>query len=111
LIVGLVSVTYEPLAFVFMALFQNLAIGMVILLVMIVLVGLFFNPTDTPKGWKWLGVVGGVLFLWVMGRVFGGFLTDWFANNQAWRTILNSLLLLGIPIITIIILVIGKRKD
>ncbi|OIO40686.1 hypothetical protein CO154_00790 [Candidatus Pacearchaeota archaeon CG_4_9_14_3_um_filter_31_7] len=111
LIVGLIAVTYEPLAYVFMALFQNLAIGIIILLVMVVLMGLFINPTDTPNGWKWFGVVGGILFLWIMGRVFGKYIGDFIESSYVWNMILQSLVIL-VPIVVIILALVlgGKNK-
>jgi hypothetical protein len=62
LVIGFFSVTNPYVSVFFMYLFSNIAIGIAVLLVMIVLLGVSLKP-DTSS-WQWIfGIAGGILLL------------------------------------------------
>lgn len=76
----------------FLPLFSNLGLGIAILLVFIVLLG-FILPEDETKRktfYTIFGILGGILFLFVIGKagifnaLFGDGFNLWISQNAAW---------------------------
>ena len=89
LVVSFMSITNPFISHFFILLFSNLALGIVILLVLLILVGLAIGP-ETQKGgvFNWiLGIGAIVIFLVVLGRsgtlstLFGNSFYSWLSQN------------------------------
>jgi len=90
--IGLFTISNAYISGFFMYLFSNLALGIAIMLVLVVLLGISLKPDE--KTWKWIfGILGGVIFLVVLARagtfqvLFGQGFYFWLQQNAAWAVI------------------------
>lgn len=89
LIIAFFTISNPYISGFFMYLFSNLGLGIAILLVLVILLG--FGLNENTPAWKWIfGIVGGALFLVVLGRsgtfsvLFGSNFSFWIQQNAAW---------------------------
>ncbi len=106
LVLAFFAITNPYVSVFFMYLFSNLAIGIAILLVMIILLGIAFKPEE--KTWQWVFGIGGfILLLVVLAK--SGFFTYVFGANAFYWMQQNSaaLILVFIVAFVIVALVVG----
>jgi len=90
LVIGFFVMGNPEVSQFFLPLFSNAALGIVILVVFLLLVGLVMPKAEEGQ-WNTITLVGGIaIFLWVMSRAadyFGGnmiFSSFWWADNSGW---------------------------
>ncbi len=110
LAVGFFTIANPYVSAFFMPLFSNLAIGVAILVVLVVLIGLAIKPED--KSFPYIfGIVGGALFIVILARtgmlkvIFGENMDLWLMQNSAWVVLLIIVALAGVGVI------LGARKE
>lgn len=103
LVIAFFTISNAYIAGFFMYLFSNLGLGIAILLVLVVLLGFGLKESDTS--WKYIfGIVGGAIFLVVLGRsgtfsmLFGPNFNFWVAQNAPWiiMIIITGLIIAGV---------------
>ncbi len=106
LVIALFTISNAYISGFFIYLFSNLGLGIAILLVLVILLG--FGLKENTGVWKWIfGVVGGALFLVVLGRsgafnlMFGPGWQFWIQQNAPWiiGIIIIGLVIAGIAMI------------
>ena len=96
LVVGLLSLQFDFVPIFFSEIFPRLGIGLIIILALLILAGLFFDPKNKLINYSLLAV-GVIIFLVVLIQTFGwvgwssGFI--WYAN---WPTIIMVIVVLGV---------------
>jgi hypothetical protein len=117
LVIGFFTISNPYISSLFMYLFANVGFGIAILIALVVLIGLAIKP-DT-KAWGWIfGIMGGVIFLAVLGReaypggpsglrfIVGDAFWNWIQMNSAMVTIL---VIIAIAVIAVIAA--GKTEE
>lgn len=100
LVIGFFTISNPYVSGFFMYLFSNLGLGIAIMLVLIILLGVALKP-DTPT-WMWIfGLVGGVIFLIVLGRS-GAFTVLFGAGFPYWLQQNASLIIIGVVVVLMI---------
>ncbi|MBS3073306.1 hypothetical protein J4465_00730 [Candidatus Pacearchaeota archaeon] len=101
LIIAFFTISNAYISGFFMYLFSNLGLGIAILLVLVILLG--FGLNEQTGAWKYIfGIVGGALFLVVLGRsgtfsmLFGPNFSFWLQQNAAW---IIMILVVGLAIV------------
>ena len=110
LILGFLAITNPYVSVFFMYLFSNLAIGIAILLVMIILLGVALKPEEGT--WQWVfGIGGGILLLIVLSKT--GFFTYALGPNALYWMQQNAAAMILVLVIGIILvgLLIGVKKE
>jgi uncharacterized membrane protein len=96
LVVGLLSLQFDFVPIFFSEIFPRLGVGLAIILALLILAGLFFDPRNKLINYSLLAV-GVIIFLVVVIQTFGwvgwssGFI--WYAN---WPTIIMVIVVLGV---------------
>jgi hypothetical protein len=110
LAVGFFTVSNPYVSAIFMPLFANLAIGVAILIVLVILIGLAIKPDS--KSFPYIfGIVGGIIFIVVLARtgmfrvLFGDNVDIWLTQNSAWLVLFIFLALIGVGVI------LGAKKE
>lgn len=110
LVLAFFAITNVGVSMFFMYLFSNLAIGIAVLLVMIILLGVALRPEDDT--WKWiLGIAGGILILVALSKAgffsyaLGPDFMYWMQQNAA------ALILIIIIILAVIAVFIGVGSE
>jgi len=110
LAVGFFTISNPYISAFFMPLFANLAIGIAILLVLIILIGLAIKPSD--KSFPYIfGIVGGILFIVILARtgmfklLFGENVNIWLSQNSAWIVLFIFLVLIAVGVM------VGAKKE
>lgn len=103
LAMGFFTVSNPYIAAFFMPFFSNLAIGVVIVLALVILIGLAIKPES--GSFKWIfGITGAILFIVILARVgvfkylFGETSGTWLAQNSAWIVLLIFLALIAVGV-------------
>jgi len=102
LVIGFFAISNPYVTQLFIPLFSNAALGIMILLIFLLVMGFVAARVDEP-GWSKITLTAGfVIFIWLMSRAadyFGGnyliFSSDWWYNNAWW---LVPLILFGLLI-------------
>lgn len=106
LVIALFTISNSYISGFFIYLFSNLGLGIAILLVLVILLG--FGLKENTDTWKWIfGLVGGALFLVVLGRsgafnlLFGPGWQFWVQQNAPWiiMVIIAGLMIAGVVMI------------
>jgi hypothetical protein len=109
LVIGLLSLQFELVPIFFSEIFPRVGVALSILLVLIVLLGLFFDPDNKYINYSLLGV-GVIIFLTVLIKTSGylGWYSGywWYAN---WQGILGIIAV--IVVFAIIVNSTGPKKD
>ncbi len=110
LAIGFFTVANPYVSAFFMPLFSNLAIGVAILVVLVILMGVAIKPDD--KSFPYIfGIVGGILFIVILARtgmlrvIFGENIDLWLMQNSAWVVLIIVLLILGVGV------ALGARRE
>lgn len=103
LAIGFFTVSNPYISQFFLPLFSNLAIGIAIVLVLIILIGIAIKPDD--KAGRWIfGIVGGIIFLVVLGRtgmfkmMFGENVGYWISMNSSWLVLIIFIALIAVGV-------------
>jgi hypothetical protein len=89
LVIGLLAMQFDLVPIFFSQIFPRVGIALSIILVLLILVGLFFDPNNKFVGYGLLGV-GVIIFLVVLTKTAGSlgwYSFDWWFAN--WQTILG----------------------
>ncbi|MCX8193797.1 MAG: hypothetical protein N3G19_00305 [Candidatus Pacearchaeota archaeon] len=112
LVLAFFAVTNPAVSIFFMYLFSNLAIGVAVLLVMIILVGFALKPEG--KTWEWVfGIGGAILLLVILAKsgffsyVFGPNAWYWMQQNASWIILL---IIIALAIIGVVVGVGGEKE-
>jgi hypothetical protein len=105
MVIAFFTISNAYISSFFMYLFANLALGVAILLVLVILLGFALKEEEDKDIWKWIfGIAGGALFLVVIGR--SGLLNVLFGANiyyiiQQNAPLIIILLIVGLMIFAI----------
>ena len=103
LAVGFFTVANPTVSQFFLPLFSNLGLGVGIVLVLIILVGLAIRPDQNAGRWLY-GVVGGIVFLVILGRtgmfkfMFGDNVSSWITMNSSWIVLIIFIALIAVGV-------------
>lgn len=112
LVLAFFAITNSVVSMFFMYLFSNLAIGIAVLLIMIILLGLALEPEEGT--WKWIfGIAGGFLILIALSKA--GFFSyavgpDFFYWMQQNAAALILLIIVALAVIAVIVGVGAEKK-
>lgn len=101
LVVAFFAITNTYVSIFFMYLFSNLAVGIAILLVMIVLLGVALKPEE--KTWQWVFGIGGAFLLLIVLEKAGFFTyifgpAVWYWIHQNLASLILLLVIIGVVI-------------
>ncbi len=107
-VVGLLSLQFGFVSIFFSEIFPRLGIGLAIILALLILAGLFFDPKSKFTNYGLLGV-GLIVFIIVLVKTFGWLgwsnMSLWYLN---WPAIISGIVVIGILIL--IIKSVGEKK-
>lgn len=91
LVIGFFAISNPYVTQLFVPLFSNAALGIMIILVFLLVMGFVMKEYEN-EGWNQITLIGGfAIFIWLMSRAadyFGGnyliFSSDWWYNNAWW---------------------------
>jgi uncharacterized membrane protein len=108
LVVGLLSLQFDFVPIFFSEIFPRLGIGLAIILALLILAGLFFDPRNKLINYSLL-VVGVIIFLVVLIQTFGwvGW-TSGFLLYDSWPTIVMVIIVLAV--LALIFNSVGPKK-
>ncbi len=108
LVLGFFAVTNPYVSVFFMYLFSNLAIGIAILLVMVVLLGIALQPEE--ETWKWVFGVGGFILLLIVLAKAGFFGYALGPNAFYWMQQNAASLILLLVVIGVVVFLLASVK-
>lgn len=108
LVVGLLSLQFNFVPIFFSEIFPRLGVGLAIILALLILAGLFFDPKNKLINYSLL-FIGFIIFLVVLVQTFGwvGW-TSGFILYDNWPTIIMGIVVLGI--IALVFNSVGPKK-
>jgi hypothetical protein len=108
LVVGLLSLQFDFVPIFFSEIFPRLGVGLAIILALLILAGLFFDPRNKLINYSLL-VVGVIIFLVVLIQTFGwvGW-TSGFLLYDSWPTIVMVIIVLAV--LALIFNSVGPKK-
>ena len=92
LAVAIMALQFEFVPRFFSEVFPRLGVGLAIILVILILIGMFMNPTNSGLMWTLLGI-GGIVAIVVLissGDAVGGSIGPWFENH--WGLVIGILI-------------------
>lgn len=98
LVVGLIAIQFEKVPNFFSAIFPNMAIALVVILVFLILLGIFIDPNHPAITWILMGI-GLIIFIVVIVQTAGsvGWSTGtWWQDN--WVTIIGLVVIIVLVI-------------
>ena len=102
LVIAFLAISNPDISSLFMPIFANLGLGIIIMLAALLLVGLVTGDKQIHGAmWlSWIGIIA--IFLWILSRVFYGysfFYSGWISDNMVW---IVPVILIGIVIAVVL---------
>lgn len=116
LVIGFFAIRFDYMGLYLTRLFENTAVGLILLLVVILFLGFFVFKPEKERWWKYIGGIAAIfIFFWVLSRTFQWWGYDrnifaWVAYSPFWSSIVTLGILIGIVVLLSTILSPGRRE-